>query len=70
MAWLVRLAPRAAFVAATLVLLLVGGLVVFRNAYGDRVYPGVAVGDVPVGGLDRDVARALVAERAAVLGNQ
>ncbi len=67
---LVRLAPRAAFVAATLVLLLVGGLVAFRNAYGDRVYPGVAVGDVPVGGLDRDVARALVAERAAVLGNQ
>ncbi len=67
---LLRLAPRAAFVSATLILLLAGALLAFRDAYGNRVYPGVAVGDVPVGGLDRDVARALVDVRAAVFGNQ
>ncbi len=67
---LLGLAPRAAFVSATLILLLAGALLAFRDAYGNRVYPGVAVGDVPVGGLDRDVARALVDLRAAVLGSQ
>nr|MDP9473090.1 hypothetical protein [Chloroflexota bacterium] len=67
---LARLASRAAFLAAALTLLLVGGLFAFRDAYGDRVYPGVAIGDVPVGGLGRDAARALVEQRAAALADQ
>ena len=67
---LVRLLPRALFVASLVMLLVAGGLLGFRSAYGDRVYPGVAVGDVPLGGLDQDAARALLAERAAVLGSQ
>ncbi len=52
-----------------LVLLLAVGLVVFRVAYADRVYPAVVVGDVPVGGLTMSAAEARLTERAEALEN-
>lgn len=48
-------------------LLLVIGLVVFRIAYDDRLYPAIIVGDVAVGGLTTDEAYGRLAERAALL---
>jgi vancomycin resistance protein YoaR len=51
------------------VLLLAVGLVVFRVAYADRVYPAVAVGDVPVGGLTMSQAEAKLTDRAEQLEN-
>jgi vancomycin resistance protein YoaR len=61
------LAPRAAAWSAGLLLLLVVGLLGFRTAYSDRIYPAVVVADVAVGGLDRDGARAALAARAEEL---
>ena len=52
-----------------LVLLLAVGLVVFRVAYADRVYPAVVVGDVPVGGLTMAQAEEKLTDRAEVLEN-
>jgi vancomycin resistance protein YoaR len=52
-----------------IVLLLAVGLVVFRVAYADRVYPAVVVGDVPVGGLTVNQAEAKLTERADQLEN-
>ncbi len=51
------------------VLLLAVGLVVFRVAYADRVYPAVVVGDVPVGGLSISHAESKLRERADALEN-
>jgi vancomycin resistance protein YoaR len=51
------------------VLLLAVGLVVFRIAYNDKVYPAVVVGDVPVGGLTMSQAEARLTDRATQLEN-
>lgn len=61
------LVPRGAAWLAGLLLLLVVGLLGFRAAYSDRIYPAVVVADVAVGGLDRDGARAALAARAEEL---
>src|SRR5665811_1593449 len=42
-------------------------LFAFRALYAGKVYPAVAVGDVPVGGLTVDEAVAVVEARAAEL---
>ena len=57
------------FVIAVSTLLLVAavGLFVFRMAYGDRISPAVAVGDVPVGGLSVGAAENRLEQRAADL---
>ncbi|CAA9538007.1 MAG: Vancomycin B-type resistance protein VanW [uncultured Thermomicrobiales bacterium] len=55
---------------AALLLIATAALLAFRGAYADKVYPAVAVGDVPVGGLPRDAAETRLAERAAALAAQ
>jgi vancomycin resistance protein YoaR len=45
-------------------LLLALGLLGFRIAYGERIYPAVVVGDVPVGGMTPAEAQAAVQARA------
>lgn len=62
-----RLARRAFPALLTTLLLLAIGLVVFRVAFADRVYPAVVVGDVPVGGLTIAAAESRLADRAADL---
>ncbi len=52
-----------------IVLLFAVGLVVFRVAYADRVYPAVVVGDVPVGGLTISQAEAKLTDRANAMEN-
>src|SRR6188508_2454304 len=51
------------FVLGTLlgIALVLGGLVAFRQAYVDRILPGVVVGGVDVGGLTRTDARLALA---------
>lgn len=51
------------------ILLLAVGLVVFRVAYADRVYPAVVVGDVSVGGLTITQAEEKLTARAELLEN-
>ena len=58
---------RFAIVVSTLLLVAAVGLFVFRMAYGDRIYPAVAVGDVPVGGLSVGAAENRLEQRAADL---
>ncbi|HEV2127309.1 MAG TPA: VanW family protein [Thermomicrobiales bacterium] len=59
---------RRIFLAVLVALLVVAvGLVVFRGAYAGRVYPSIVVGDVPVGGLTIEEAKARLTERAADL---
>jgi len=56
--------PRVLYGACALLLLLAAGLFLFRTMYGDRIYPAVIVGDVPVGGLTQDAAREKLVARA------
>lgn len=49
--------------------LLAIGLVVFRLAYDDRLYPAIVVGDVAVGGLTPAEAQTRITERATSLEN-
>lgn len=62
-----RLLPRLALIGAVLLLLFAVAMFVFRVSYSDRIYPAVAVGDVPVGGMTVDEAVAAVEMRAAEL---
>lgn len=57
-------APRLGLVVVGVLLLLALGLLGFRIAYGDRIYPAVVVGDVPVGGMSPAQAQAAVQARA------
>ena len=59
-----RLVARAATGSAVVLLLMVVGLLAFRAAYDDRVFPAVYVGDNDLGGLTRDEARAVLTEQA------
>ncbi len=45
------------------VLLVVGGLAAFREAFADRIMPGVIVGGVDIGSLTPAAARSVLAER-------
>jgi vancomycin resistance protein YoaR len=45
------------------VLVVIGGLVGFRQAFADRIMPGVMVGGVDVGSMTPAVARAVLADR-------
>jgi vancomycin resistance protein YoaR len=51
------------------VLLVIGGLIGFREAYADRILPNVVVGGVDVGSLTQVAARAALVERFAPLEN-
>jgi vancomycin resistance protein YoaR len=51
------------------VLLVLGGLVAFRQAFIGRIMPGVFVGDVPIGSLTPGAARAALANRFGPLEN-
>jgi len=62
-----RLMSRALALLAALILLVAIGIVAFRITYSDRVFPAVMVGDVAVGGLDRDAAGARLEARANTL---
>lgn len=64
---LLRLLPRLALTGAVLLLLFAVAMFVFRVSYSDRIYPAVAVGDVPVGGMTVDEAVTAVEMRAADL---
>ncbi len=66
-AGITRLLPRLVLMGAVGLLLFAVLLFAFRAVYADRVYPAVAVGDVPVGGLTVDDAVAAVEARAAEL---
>jgi vancomycin resistance protein YoaR len=50
--------------AALLLLAVAAALGVMRSVYADRIYPGVYVENVDVGGSDRAAARALLQQRA------
>lgn len=50
-----------------LVLALTVALLVFRANYSDKVYPGVVVGGMSVGGLNRTAAQAVLTKRAQSL---
>jgi vancomycin resistance protein YoaR len=62
-----RALPRLALFAAITLLVSAIALFAFRAAYADKVYPAIAVGDVPVGGMTADEAVAAVEDRAAEL---
>jgi vancomycin resistance protein YoaR len=62
-----RLAMRAAMGAAVVLLAVAAALGVMRSVYADRIYPGVYVESVNVGGSDLSGARALLQQRAETL---
>ncbi len=62
-----RAIPRLALLAAVALLVSAIALFAFRAVYADKVYPAIAVGDVPVGGMTIDQAVAAVEDRAAEL---
>ncbi len=65
--WIGRLGvvlPRLTLFVAIALLISAIALFAFRAAYADKVYPAVAVGDVPVGGMTVDQAVAAVESRA------
>src|SRR5665811_862503 len=64
---LARLLPRLVLIGAVGLLAFAMLLFAFRALYAGKVYPAVAVGDVPVGGLTVDEAVAVVEARAAEL---
>ncbi|MGB3307003.1 MAG: VanW family protein [Thermomicrobiales bacterium] len=66
---LVAVLPRLGLVLTALVLAAVLGLLVFRVAFSDRIYPAVIVGDVPVGGLTVQEAENRLNQRATELEN-
>ncbi|HEV2074058.1 MAG TPA: VanW family protein [Thermomicrobiales bacterium] len=59
-----RIGPRLVAGAATLLLILAIGLLVFRVMFDDKIYPAVVVGDVEVGGLTMDQAQERLSDRA------
>ncbi len=58
---------RFAIAVVSLLLIAAIGLFLFRMAYSDRIYPAVAVGDVPVGGLTIGAAQERLSQRANTL---
>jgi vancomycin resistance protein YoaR len=62
-----RVGPRLVAGAGVLFLLFAIGVLVFRVAFDDKVYPAVVVGDVPVGGLTVEDATRRIEERATEL---
>lgn len=56
--------PRVFIVVATVMLVMALALFAFRAFYGNRIYPAVVVGDVPVGGLSMAQAHDKVQQRA------
>lgn len=62
-----RLATRALLGLAILMLALAGALGLLRVAHDGRVYPAIAVADVPLGGLTRAEAAASLEARAAAV---
>ncbi len=62
-----RLLSRGVTGLAVLTLLLTGTLLALRSAYGDKVYPSVAVADMDLGGLTPAEARATLQARADAL---
>jgi vancomycin resistance protein YoaR len=59
-----RIAPRIIAGTAAVLLLFAVGLLAFRLAFDDRIYPAVVVGDVNVGGLTVEQAQERLASRA------
>ncbi|MGC4106612.1 MAG: VanW family protein [Thermomicrobiales bacterium] len=57
-------APRLGLAMVGVLLLLAIGLLGFRVAYGDRIYPAVIVGDVSVGGMTPSQAQSAIQARA------
>ena len=60
-----RRLPLAGIIAAVLAALLLGaalGLCLYAGGY-DRIFPGVSVGDVDLGGLDRETAQGILSAR-------
>jgi vancomycin resistance protein YoaR len=62
-----RALPRLALFIAIALLVSAIAVFAFRAAFADKVYPAIAVGDVPVGGMTVDQAVAAVEDRAAEL---
>lgn len=59
-----RVGPRLIAGAGVLFLLFAIGVLVFRVAFDDKIYPAVVVGDVAVGGLTVEEATQRIEERA------
>jgi vancomycin resistance protein YoaR len=59
-----RVGPRLVAGAGVLFLLFAVGVLVFRVAFDDKIYPAVVVGDVAVGGLTVDEATQRIEDRA------
>ena len=51
------------------VLLVIGGLIGFRQAFADRILPGVQIGGLDLGTLTPEAARAVLADRFGPLEN-
>jgi vancomycin resistance protein YoaR len=62
-----RVGPRLVAGAGVLLLLFAIGVLVFRVAFDDKIYPAVVVGDVQVGGLTAEEATQRIEDRAAAL---
>ena len=64
---LLVLLPTMLMGLASILLVAAVALFIFRDAYQDRIYPAIVVGDVNVGGLTSAQAESRVSERAAEL---
>lgn len=64
-----RVARRFAIGFLLGVLVVIGGLIGFRQAFADRILPGVLVGGVDVGSMTPTAARAALADHFAALEN-
>lgn len=62
-----RVGPRLVASVGVVLLLFAIGVLVFRVAFDDKIYPAVVVGDVQVGGLTAVEATERIEERAAAL---
>ncbi len=60
-----RTESKAGIAGVIVALLVVVGLVVYREVYHDRIFPGVEVAGISVGGMTPDQARSLLEERLA-----
>lgn len=62
-----RVVPRLVAGTGIVLLLFAIGVLAFRVAFDDKIYPAVVVGDVEVGGLTTAEAREVIEQRAADL---
>lgn len=67
---LARIGSRIVLALAVLCIAAAGALFAFRQKYDDRIYPGVSVAGMDVGGLSRDEARGTLQNRAAEIEGQ